>query len=351
MKLDSYNDVLESLDQKKRKMHLLMGNGFSISYDSKIFSYNALSHFVDNIENDMLKKLFAIIKTKNFEQIMLQLDNFCELAKEFSSDKKLEGKVKAASELLKTSLLDAITALHPEHVYKIPKEKSQACAKFLNRFLECGGNIFTTNYDILLYWVLMRNSDTIGAAIDGFGRELENQEETLQGEDAEYSELIWGKNRDDQNIHYLHGALPIFDTGTEIVKEEYDGQNYILNNIKSRIEKNEYPVFVTAGDGQEKLRHIMHNQYLTNCYERLCSLDGSLITFGFNFGTYDEHIIDAINIAAKHGVKVPPKLWSIYIGVYSEADRKHIEDIKGKFKCKVNLYDATTVNIWNAHDA
>lgn len=348
MKLESYDDIIKDLEQKKRHVHLLLGNGFSMAYDPKIFSYNALSRFVDNIENDMLKRLFEIIKTKNFEQIMQQLDNFCELAKEFSSDGALEGKVKAASESLKTSLLDAITALHPEHVFKISAESSQACAAFLNRFLEHDGNVFTTNYDILLYWVLMRNSGSIGAAIDGFGRELENPEEKMRGEDAEYSELIWGKNRDGQNIHYLHGALPLFDTGTYIVKEVYDGQNYILDNIKARIGNKEYPVFVTAGDGQEKLRHILHNQYLANCYERLCSLEGSLITFGFNFGEYDAHIIDAINIAAKQGRREPSRLWSIYIGVYSENDLKHIEGIKGRFKCKVNVYDAKTANVWNS---
>lgn len=345
--MQTYREVTDYLTKENRQKHLLLGNGFSIAYDPKIFSYNALSRFIDNVENDMLKRLFEIIKTKNFELIMQQLDNFCELAKEFSEDKGLEVKIRAASESLRTNLLEAITKLHPEHVFKIPTEKSQACAKFLNVFLENEGNVFTTNYDILLYWVLMRNSDSIKAAIDGFGRERENPDEYVEEEDLEYSELRWGKHKSEQNVHYLHGALPIFDTGIDIVKEEYDGQNYILDNIKARIEKKEYPVFVTAGDGQEKLRHILHNQYLTYCYESLCSLEGSLITFGFNFGEYDEHIIDAINIAAKQGKNFPPKLWSVYIGIYSEDDRKHIEKIRDKFKCKVNLYDAKTLNIWN----
>ncbi|MEQ8927249.1 MAG: hypothetical protein RLO81_15620 [Fulvivirga sp.] len=71
------------------------------------------------------------------------------------------------------------------------------------------------------------------------------------------------------------------------------------------------------------------------------------MTFGFNFGEYDEHIIEAINRAAKDGRKVPNKLWSIYIGVYSDEDLKHIEEISHKFKCKVHIYDAKSVNVWN----
>ena len=64
-----------------------------------------------------------------------------------------------------------------------------------------------------------------------------------------------------------------------------------MENIERRLDKQEYPIFVTAGNGQEKLTHIMHNRYLTDCYENLCDIRGSLVTFGFNFGEYDEHIV------------------------------------------------------------
>jgi hypothetical protein len=101
-----------------------------------------------------------------------------------------------------------------------------------------------------------------------------------------------------------------------------------------------------ANTGDQKLTHIMHNRYLTNCYENLSSIEGSLITFGFNFGEYDEHIIESINIAAKHGKKVKDRLWSVYIGVYSDDDKKHIERISSKFSCKVRIYDATTAHVW-----
>ena len=75
-------------------------------------------------------------------------------------------------------------------------------------------------------------------------------------------------------------------------------------------------------------------------------MTGSLVTFGFNFGTYDEHIIEAINKAAKDGMKTSQKLWSIYIGVYSDADKAHVEKISDKFKCKVHIYDAKSADIW-----
>lgn len=346
-KLKSYDEVKKYLLGKRRTPHLLFGNGFSIAYNSGIFSYNALSSFIEKIDDPALSQLFSRLNTKNFELIMQQLDNFCEVADLFTTDKKLVPKIKQASEKLKNSLIEAVKELHPEHVFSIPTEESGACSQFLNYYLDNGGNIFSTNYDLLLYWVLMRNSPE--KANDGFGRDLETDltDGYIPQDEWEYSELRWGRNKTKQNIHYLHGALPIFDTGIEIIKEEYDG-TYLLDKIKERIEKKEYPVFVTAGNAQEKLTHIMHNKYLEYCYDNLCNIEGSLITFGFNFGEYDTHIIDAINIAAKQGAKMGNKLHSVYIGVYSDEDLKHILDLKdrGIFKCKVTPYNAKTVKIW-----
>jgi hypothetical protein len=346
MKLETFDDVLTSVRKNPgREFHLLLGNGFSIAYDSAIFSYNALHDFVTKIGDKDLSIILGVLATTNFEVIMQQLDNFSGLIAAFGGDPKLKKKVDAASAKLKKSLLDAVKALHPEHVFKIPEEKSAACSRFLNVFLNSGGSVYSTNYDLLLYWVLMRNG--VLNHVDGCGRELENPDESVPAEDQIWSdELIWGKHRETQNVFYLHGALPFFDNGIAVTKEEYDEYNYLLEKISARMERREYPIFVTAGDGKQKLTQIMHNQYLTHCYESLCEIEGSLVTFGFNFGPYDEHIIDAINRAAKHGKKASSKLWSVYIGVYSDDSRRHIEQIAGKFKCKVHLFDARTAHVW-----
>jgi hypothetical protein len=347
MKIDSlktYEEVVQYLIKSRRTKHLLLGNGFSMSYDSGIFSYNALSTFIDKTSNELLKKLFSTIKTKNFELVMQQLDNFVEIARIFSSDTQLVGKIKEASNTLKDSLIDAVKELHPEHIFLVPEEKSRSCFSFLNDYISNSGSIFSTNYDLLLYWVLMRNKSEF--AIDGFGRDIENPDETIKGDDPEFSELRWGKYKKKQTIFYVHGTLPIFDTGIDIVKEEYDSQHYLLQKINERMEKKEYPIFITAGGANEKLNHIMHNKYLSNCYDQLSTIQGSLVSFGFNFGEYDTHIIDAINKAALYGKKSGEKLHSIYIGVYSDSDLEHIKSIESKFKCKVNLYNARTVKIW-----
>lgn len=346
MKLESFQDVAAAITKKQRPFNLLLGNGFSMSYDKNIFSYNALHGFIEKLNDDLLSKLFGIIQTKDFELVLTQLENFAALADVFGLDTQLKLRVETAALKLKRSLIDAIGALHPEHVFKVSEEKCNACAEFLRIFLDSKGAIFTTNYDLLLYWVLMRSR--VERAIDGFGRDRENADEFVPEDKLEYSELRWGKHRDDQCIFYVHGSLPLFDTGVDIIKEEYDSQNFLLERVKQRIERGEYPVFVTAGSGKEKLTHIRHNRYLDHAYERLATMEGSLVTFGFNFGASDDHIVEAINRAAKHGKRVGRRLWSIYIGVYSENDQTHIESIADQFRCKVHVFDSKTAPVWGA---
>ncbi|CDL86271.1 DUF4917 family protein [Xenorhabdus cabanillasii] len=346
MTIMKFNEVITSLNKKKRKISLLMGNGFSMAYNENIFSYNSLYDFITARNDELLDKLFSAIKTKNFELIMQQIDTTLSILRSFEADKELQNKVGLANQRIKDGLISSIGELHPENVFDIPENKSEACAHFLTDFLSNGGDIFTTNYDLLLYWVLMRQHSNFSNISDGFGRQLENPEEVRQGEDQQWSDLIWGPNMETQRIHYLHGALHIFDDGVEIVKEQYDQDNYLIDKVRNRLYRGSYPIFVTAGNGDEKLEHIRHNRYLSHCFDKLSSINGSLVTFGFNFGPYDDHIIKAINKAAKYKSNDPKKLWSIYIGTYSDSDIEHIESIRNNFIPKVKIFDAKTANVW-----
>lgn len=344
MNLVNYNEILKKIDKTKndRKWNLLMGNGFSISYNHKIFSYNALHDFVLSQDDEILKLLFEIVKTTNFELVMRQLETTKLLATKFNGNNEFISKLEEAHKKLRSSLINAIQELHPEHVFTIKEEKSQSCSSFFSSFVNTGGELYTTNYDLLMYWILMRNQ--IRDISDGFGREIEFGDFD-DYDDGYEGELIWGKNKEMQNIHYLHGAIAFFDTGISIVKEEYDG-NYLMDKIENRIKNDEYPVFVTSGTGKDKLEQIKHNSYLSFCYDCFSRMTGSLVTYGFNFGEYDNHIIAAINKATKFHKS--GKLLSVYIGVYSDEDKEYIESIIDKFECKVTLFDSKTAPIWNS---
>ncbi|MDQ3100171.1 MAG: DUF4917 family protein [Bacteroidota bacterium] len=349
--LPSYAEVIAYLTKKKRKKHLLLGNGFSMAYDKEIFSYNALSKFIETTGDDLVNKLFEKLKTKNFETVMQQLDDFCTIAGVFSTDITLLPRIQEASEKLKHSLIDAVKSLHPDQVFAVPAEQSSKCMAFLQEYLQNNGLVFSTNYDLLLYWVLMRNG--ADNAVDGFGRDLESDLDAgsyIAPEDRKWSELRWGKHKEAMSVFYLHGTLPFFDTGVHVIKVEYETGQYLLENVKHRIEEKQYPIFVTAGSGEEKLVHIAHNKYLTHCYDTFCTIQGSLVVFGFGFGESDSHIVDAINRAAKR--RPGENLLSVYVGVQSDESLNRLMKLREQIKCnKVHFYNARTVEIWGALNA
>lgn len=264
--LPSYESIIQQLKTKKRRKHLLFGNGFSIAYDHSIFTYNALSKFIEENGDESVRDLFKTLNTTNFELIMKQLESFSKVVHLFTTDPDAQKKINNIIDTLKKSLIDAVTRLHPNHVFEVPEDKSKACLNFLEEYLSKDGFVFSTNYDLLFYWILMRNESEF--ICDGFGRDLETDlYHNKQVEELDYSELRWGKYNKEQNVFYLHGSLPIFDDGINIIKVQYDNEHYLLDNVKERVERGEYPVFVTAGDGSDKLSQITHNKYLNFCLE------------------------------------------------------------------------------------
>lgn len=149
----------------------------------------------------------------------------------------------------------------------------------------------------------------------------------------------------------MHGGLHIFDHSGKIIKETYDRTtgNWLLDKIKNRMDNGHYPIFVTDGNADKKLQHIRRNRYLSNAYESLRTIRGSLIVFGFSFSENDDHIIEAINSAAGYTEKgkIKNALLSVNIGVFDDAAKDHIESISHKFALKVNTFDSSNAGIWH----
>ena len=342
---DSYSEVVEYLEKEKRNMHLLLGNGFSIAYNPSIFSYNALKEYIELKGNQDISKLFEVTKTSNFEVVMQALDNYISLGHALNFNEADIDKCMNLKEELKKELIDAIDKMHPDCIFKLTDENINYCGKFLEPYFKDECSIISTNYDLLLYWVLMRYQSTDGRSFsDGFSHKYEKEIRTVKGYTQVDKSLIWNGSQS-QNIFYLHGALHIFDTRHGYEKEQYDADQhcFIKNRIDSRIKKDNYPVFVTAGDSSQKMQQIMHNGYLAYCYNHLKIIRGSLVTLGFSFGENDKHIIDAINEAGKKGLN------SIYIGCFSDSDSQYIKELIDQkyFNVKVNTYDAKTAHIWH----
>lgn len=355
---ENYHEVINHLSRQKddtnkgtpRPLHLLLGNGFSINYSHEIFTYKALAEYISKNGSELVKNLFLSFKTENFELIMEQLDQMIAVLQTIPGLEESSKNLAFAKEGLKTALIDAIRKSHPDHVFKVTDDEIKHCSNFLKTYIQTSGKIFTTNYDLLLYWVINRGLNEDKRPSDGFYRSITNPEEVKRGMTPEYSDLIWS-SKNEQDVFNLHGGLHIFDEKGKIIKESYDPTTgeWILEKINERVQNGHYPIFVTDGNGDKKLHHIRRNRYLSHAYESLSEIRGSLITFGFSFSDNDHHIIAAINAAAKitkNGKQAPGSLRSIYIGVFDEETKKHIESISDKFALKVYTFSSKTANVW-----
>lgn len=320
-------------------MNILLANGFSIACCKDIFSYKTLFEYSDFSEN--ISDVFRTFETFDFEKVIKKLNDTSKIVNIYDSGNNIIQKLEIDANNIKDELVEVISKKHPEHQHKISDNKFCCAYKFLSNFEE----IYTLNYDMLLYWTLMykeRSKDIIRYfkipaidSMDGFGRLPENED------------LTWYKSKK-QNIFYLHGALHLFDDGYDIIKAETSFEDNLMDTIRDRLKNNQYPLIVAEGSYKEKLNKISHNKYLQNALDNLKFIQGNLFIHGHSLDDNDKHILDTISSARY--------LKQIFISVYDP--EKNFEDIQNKAYShfvdgqrnpkNIFFYDAESANVWDS---
>lgn len=318
--------------------HLLLGNGFSIAYDPMRFSFTTLleSAVVQGIiaEDSYVYRVFQRLETADFESVMKILEESEKVVEVYEGDEDLRNLILGDIDSLKDYLVRIITNNHPEKSTDITELEKRSCIEFLSKFK----NIYTLNYDLLLYWSTVID-ESLGFT-DGFG---DNEESLSEG-------YVVYKNMGSFRVHYLHGGLHIFDAGSDIIKKTYSntGINLVVQ-IRENLDRKIYPIFISEGSSAQKKTKIMHNSYLNHCFKSLRSISGDLVVLGTLLKKNDEHILHAI---------IESKVKNIYLGV-SDATKDSV-DVRnviakieefnvGKTEPKKKhlfLYDYKTVNVW-----
>lgn len=266
----------------ERRRHLLLGNGFSIAAWSD-FRYVALQGVVVGRER-RIDDLFAQFDTVDFERVARALLEAKKVLSVHEGTEALIDIIAGDYRDLRRLLVSAITETHPAAPSEL-EELFDDCAGFLRHFIGSEldearrGKIFSTNYDLLLYWTLMRR----GAALkfnDGFrGR----------------NPLSWLKQAE-QSIFYLHGALHLFEVGG--VTQKLSVTDRLIDAINERIESLDVPLFISEGSSQEKRVRIEESHYLkaaSDCLASACEdADASLFILGHSLRDEDAHIFEKI---------------------------------------------------------
>jgi len=296
----TFQDAIQSAGTGKK--HLLLGNGFSIACKSDIFSYGALYDNADFSQAEEIPKIFDNLGTRDFENVIRSLDHTSRILKAYGvSDDALLDKIDEHRDFVKDVLVKTIAARHPERPFEISSESYRACRQFLKKF----DNIYTMNYDILLYWALMQNDvdDLQLTPDDGFRAPSGN-------EDADY--VAW-ESHHSGTVHYLHGALHLFDAGYELRKYTWSRTDLaIIDQVRHALDNEMYPLFVSEGESKIKMARIQHNAYLHRCFRSIGSIGGSVFVFGHSLAENDNHILHQM---------MSSRVRNIYISVFGGADR------------------------------
>lgn len=339
--------------------HLLLGNGFSIACVPTIFTYNSLFAEADFSENPEIELAFKKLSTTDFELVINALEKSSVLLPAYSE--KLDdlcGKMSLDADKIKELLIDIIAKRHPEFPSQIEDEKYKSCRKFLSHFVFKGskGRVYTLNYDLLLYWTLMHVDESEKFELmhnDGFGRDtiVEN------GEVEESNELTWQGKSTSQNIHYIHGALHLFDVGFQLEKFSWVNTGVtLIQQARKALKLNKFPLFVTEGDSEKKMNKITHNAYLFNSYE---SFEGvaqagygkpgntCLFTYGVSFSENDRHIFNKV---------ANGKIKKFFVGIYGDPSSTNNQKIislaeslkssRRDYPLEIEYYDSQTANVW-----
>lgn len=342
----NFNDALKISGETKK--NLLLGNGFSIAWKPNIFQYGSLIERADfsGLSADY-KTIFGILKTQDFEQVIKALRDSSLLVQVYkTSDPKLSEQLKKDSELLKNILVKTIANHHPDYPSEIQEKEYQSCKSFLSNFIN--GRIYTLNYDLLLYWVLM-HGETSKQSIpcdDGFRKA-----------DLEEDYVIW-ESYNTQNIYYLHGALHLFDKGAELEKFTWINTGVkLMDQIRSALDENKYPLVVTEGSSEQKLTRIMHSGYLHKGLRSFESIGGDLFIYGHSLTEHDYHFINLIpssNISRLFVSIHDPTVPNIHNSKFNKINelvikrREIMEKNKRSKKRELEIYyyDAASANVW-----
>ncbi|MCF5232347.1 MULTISPECIES: DUF4917 family protein [unclassified Pseudomonas] len=326
----TYNDAIISIPQGQ-KPSILLANGFSQAWDHTIFNYKYLLQAADfGDRSTPIKELFKRLNTYDFEKVMKRLVSTQLVLEIYDADPQLIAKVKQDQEVLKSALISAISNTHPPLPNNVTDEQYISARTFLSQFTQ----IFTLNYDLLLYWARNKNNlpPEYYSTNDGFGG----------------YPLQWRGNGSGQQVHFLHGGLHLYDTVSGVKKHKCTEDGVpIIDQVRNNLENGKFPLFVAEPTYEKKRARIEHNPYLNYCFRKLRSLRDTLFIYGHSIADNDSHIFEEI----KHS-----QVEKVFISIYGDAESKEnqMTMMRAKnqlFGFDIEFFQAETTPIWAAVEA
>ncbi len=317
---------------------LLLGNGFSLNFADS-FKYPSLFEKFLVKCPDKYQKILLSFGTNNFEKILQKLTYAIFVNNLYGIETK---EIKDTVTILKEGLIKTIRDIHPKSESIFWDELILISDKMV-----LFDTIFTLNYDLFLYHILMilrdkwvdnekkRNSPKY--------KSMWRYGDCLWGDfDSNFKSFVEYQDREQKYryVYYLHGALFIFkleQSVDELKRIKGDRTIQLIDIIGDVIKNGNMPIFICEGDSTEKLKQIKQSNYLQFSYNRLKFTKlRKFVIYGCSLSEQDEHILTAID---KSGYKLAI---SIHVNDKSVEKLKATKDyFSNKFtKAEVVFFDS-----------
>lgn len=338
----SFSDAIALSESMAGERHILLGNGFSIAYDAGSFSYGRLLEEADFSRLSIdVRAVFEAFGTSDFEKIIEVLRTAAILLRLYSrEDVELADRIARDSDRLKDALAQVLASRHPDYVGAITPTEFTHARNFLSHFKR----IYTLNYDLLLYWTTMQDTLPTVPRNDGFS-------ESEDSPGAEY--VVWNpvNTFSDQRVFYLHGALHLFDAGTELRKVTWTRTGVpLVEQIRASLAEEAYPLVVTEGTSAEKYERILHSAYLNHALRSFSSIRGTLFLYGMSLASNDDHILRRIESGG---------ISALFVGLYGSPSTEANVEIMRRAEAlgsapgrrrslDIYYYDAASAEVWRS---
>ena len=324
--MQSFSDAIASIPTGENPT-ILLGNGFSQAWDASIFNYANLLRVAQFGARDAeIKDLFARIDTFDFESVMNELLSAERVLEAYGGDPALIDLIREDQNTLKNSLIEAISQTHPDYPWEVSVSQYQKVRGFLSQFRE----VFTLNYDLLFYWA--RNQNDVSPV--------------YRTDDGFRAGQCWEGYETDQDVHFLHGGLHIYESGGLVLKHasQSNGRK-IIDLVRDNLNNGKFPMFVSEPTSQKKKHKIEHNPYLNYCFEHLRRVKGTLFIYGHSMDENDKHIFDQIQASAVTKIFV-----SIFGDEHSDANKRAKANASAyldKPGRVIEFYKAESTPVWS----
>ena len=300
----------------------LIGNGFSCSMHENFRQSSLVSAVRDAAAS--LSQLGpegadALLPddTADVERVMGDLETAARVLRQLGMDASSLDEIYAN---LRGSFLKTVRDWHPE-----PFEVEAQILRRAPLLLEFS-EIFTTNYDLLIYWMVMR--PTLRTKFT----------DHFRGSSPTFSPANSVPFPDRRSVVYLHGAIHLEHDDSGTVRKRTAGKSTILGQIDHR-PIGWQPLMITGGSPTSKREMIGGVPYLGFGLDRLAE-PGNLVVLGHGLGKPDDHVLHAI---ARRMSRTPGRK-ALAVSIYREADVSRISSHLQRYGIlgRTTFFDACT---------